>query len=221
MPVAASSYLEVVERLPLGAALRVNDVSWEDYEQLLADLGPSYRVRIFYDQGRMEVMSPKPKHEKPTKIIHTLLIALRDELDVDVESFGSTTFKDKLKDIGAEPDDCFYVQHAAAMIGLENDPESLPPPDLVVESDLTSSSLNRFPIYAALGVPEIWRVVNWQVQIWRLGGETYEQAATSYAFPFLTAAALQEFLAKGRAEGERKTARAFREWVRGQVKSSS
>ena len=89
-----------------------------------------------------------------------------------------------------------------------------PAPDLVVEIDRTSSSLDRFSIYAALGVPEIWRLARHQLRIHLLSGDRYEESPISSAFPFLTAKALSELVARGLKEGERKAARALREWMR-------
>lgn len=216
MPTAtASAYLEAIAHLPVGTVLGADDVSWAEYEQLLEELGPAYSVRIFYDQGRMEIAAPAFVYERDVKVIHTLITALSDELDIDIESLGSTTLKKKMAEAGAEPDDSFYVQHASLIIGKEDlDLQRDPPPDIVVESDRTSSSLNKFPIYAALGVPEIWRISKRQVVIWLLTDSSYEPSPVSRAFPFLPAEKLNEFLAKGLAEGERKAARAFREWVR-------
>jgi Uma2 family endonuclease len=216
MPVATTSnLLEVIAHMRPGAVYREDGVTWEEYEQLLADLGPKYSVRIFYDEGRMEIMSPAYRHEKPTRVLHELVTVLRDELNVDVESAGSTTFKEELKAKGAEPDDSFYIQHAALIIGkVDLDLAFDPPPDLVIESDYTNSSLDKFPIYVGLGVPEIWRTIGLQVRIWVLVGEHYEKSPTSAAFPFLSAEKLSEFLAKGLEEGERMVAQAFREWVR-------
>jgi Uma2 family endonuclease len=195
--------------------LRIDDVPWEEYEQLLADLGEGYAVRIFYDQGRMEIMAPAYMHEKPIGVLHSLVTALRDELDVDVESVGSTTLKVEMKAKGAEPDGGFYVQNAPLIIGKEDlDLDHDPSPDLVVEVNRTSSSLDKFSIYAGLGVPEIWRLVRKTVHIYLLTGDHYEESPTSRAFPFLSADVLSEFLAQGLAEGERKAARAFRAWVR-------
>jgi Uma2 family endonuclease len=204
----------VITQLPPGTSLRADDVSWETYERLLADLSPSTSVRVFYDQGRMEAVSPTSSHEKPVEIIATLVRVFRDHLDIDIESLGSTTLRLQIKAKGAEPDASFYVQHAAQVIGkadlkLPDDP----PPDLIVESDLTSSSLDRFAIYAALGVPEIWRVTNWHVSIWLLRDVVYQEAEESGAFPFLTRQALNEFLVKGLNEGERQAARALRDWI--------
>jgi Uma2 family endonuclease len=215
MPVATTDYLQAIAHLPAGAALRVDDVPWEEYEQLLADLGPAYAVRIFYDQGRMEIMAPASTHEKPKSILHTLVTVLRDELDIDVESLGSTTLRVEMKAKGAEPDDCFYIQSAPLVIGKEDlDLEHDPPPDLVVEVDRTSTSLDKFAIYAGLGVPEIWRLVKKNVRIYLLVGDHYEESPTSRAFPFVSAQTFSGFLAKGLAEGERKVAHAFRVWIR-------
>jgi Uma2 family endonuclease len=216
MPIAtAANYLEAIAHIPPGTTLRADNVSWEEYEQLLSDLRESSLVRVFYNQGRMEIMSPLPAHEKPVKVLHSLIIALRDALDIDIESLGSSTLKKELKDQGAEPDDCFYVQNAALVIGKEDlDLEHDPPPDLVIESDLTSSSLDWFAIYAGLGVPEIWRVFNRRVEIWRLADSAYAESPTSRAFSFVTVDALNRFLLLGLTEGERKTAQAFRAWIR-------
>lgn len=213
---ATTDYLAAIEHLPRGASLRVDDVLWEEYEQLLADLGDSYTARIFYDQGRMEIMAPATIHERPKNIVNMLVGTLRDELDIDIESFGSTTFRLKLKARGAEPDDSFYIQNAPLVIGKEEeiDLQYDPPPDLVVEVDRTSASLNKFAIYAALGVPEIWRIRQHTVRIHLLHTDRYEESATSGAFPFLSAETLSEFLARGLAEGTRKTAHAFRVWLR-------
>lgn len=215
MPVATTDYLAAIAHLPAGAALRVDDVSWDEYEQLLADLGEGYAVHIFYDHGRMEIMAPASTHEKPKSVLHTLVGVLRDELDIDIESLGSTTLKKELKARGAEPDDCFYVQNAPLVIGKEDfDFQHDPPPDIVVEIDRTNASLDKFPIYAGLGVPEIWRLAHRQVRIYLLAEDAYAASPASRAFPFLTAQTLSAFLEQGLAQGERKVARAFRAWVR-------
>ncbi len=128
MPIAATDYLDAIAHLPSGAVLRVDDVPWEEYEQLLDDLGEGYAVRIFYDNGRMEIMAPSTLHERPKNLINTLVVVLRDELNIDIESLGSTTFRSQWKAKGAEPDDSFFVQNASAIIGrheqynIERDP---------------------------------------------------------------------------------------------------
>ena len=219
MAIATTDYSSAIAHLPAAAVLRLDNVPWEEYEQLLADLGPGYAVRIFYDRGRMEIMGPSAAHEKPKVIIARLMNALSDELDIDVESLGSTTFRSALKAKGAEPDDCFFVQNASLIIGNEIDEYDLerhPPPDIAVEVDRTNASLDKFVIYAALGVPELWRVQKKTVRIYVLSGDNYTESPTSRTFPFLGAKTLSEFLTLGLAEGGRKAARAFRIWLRGQ-----
>ncbi len=161
-------------------------------------------------------MAPASTHEKPKSVLHTLVGVLRDELDIDVESLGSTTLKKELRATGAEPDDCFYVQNAPLVIGKEEfDFQRDPPPDIVVEVDRTNASLDKFPIYAGLGVPEIWRLARRrEALIYLLAGDGYEESLASRAFPFLTAQTLSAFLEQGLAQGERKAAHAFRAWVR-------
>lgn len=212
----APSFVETISQLPSDSSLRMDNVSWNDYEELLADLGESYSMRIFYDQGRMEIMSPASMHEKPKTIIHRILTILSDELDIDIESFGSTTYKLEKKAKGAEPDDSFYIRNAAAVIGKDENLDLAfdPPPDLVVEIDRSSSSLNRFPIYAGLGVAELWRVYGRTVRIWLLKHGQYEESPHSLAFPFLTADVLSAFVEKGATQSSKTTAREFREWLR-------
>ncbi len=213
----ATNYLAAIAHIPVGASLRVDDVAWEDYEQLLSGLSENASVRVYYDHGRMEIMSPLRKHEAPVGIIARLMSVLSDELEIDIEPLGSTTLKSEMQEQGAEPDDSFYVQNAAAVIGRDDlDLAHDPPPDIVIESDLTSSSLDKFPIYAGLGVPEIWRISQRQVRIFVLAGNQYQDAASSSAFPFLSARALTEFISQGINDGATTAARAFRDWVKTQ-----
>jgi Uma2 family endonuclease len=216
MQVAATNYLEAIANLQDGAILTFDGVAWQDYENLLADLGPGYSVRIVYDEGRMEIMAPTPAHEKAKNILNRLMAALSDELDVDIESLGSTTFRSKAKAKGVEPDDCFYVEHFAAALRMEDEfnPQRDPPPDIVVEVDRARTSLDKFVIFAALGVPEIWRVFRKEVRFYLLTGDSYAEVSTSRTFSFLAASVLSEFIVMGLAEGGRSAARAFRAWVR-------
>jgi Uma2 family endonuclease len=216
MPIAANHYLEAIADLPNGATHTFAGVTWQDYEGLLTELGPGDSVRIFYDEGRMEIMAPTPAHEKAKNILNRLIAALSDELEIDLESLGSTTFRSKAKAKGFEPDDCFYVEHFAAALHMEDEfnPQRDPPPDIVVEVDRASTSLNKFVIFAALGVPEIWRVFKREVRFYVLTGDSYAEVSTSRAFPFLDSGVLGEFIVLGLAEGGRKAASAFRTWLR-------
>jgi Uma2 family endonuclease len=216
MPIAtATHYLEAIAHLAVGTSLRVDDVAWEEYEQLLSDLSDNNAVRVYYDHGRMEIMSPLRKHEAPVGIIARLMSVLSDELELDIEPLGSTTLKSEMQEQGAEPDASFYVQHAAAVIGKDDlDLAHDPPPDIVIESDLTSSSLDKFPIYVGLGVPEIWHIAKRRVRIFVLVGTPYQDTASSFAFPFLSAQALTKLMSRGLNEGATAAARTLRDWMR-------
>lgn len=140
---------------------------------------------------------------------------MSDELIIDVEPLGSTTLKSEMKEKGAEPDESWYVQNAPLIAGSEDlDLRRDPPPDIVLESDHTSSSLDKFAIYAGLGVPEIWRVSKKRLRIYLLAGGQYNESDVSRAFPFLTAGIINTFLEQGIRQGASVAARAFRDWVR-------
>jgi Uma2 family endonuclease len=210
-----TDYAALVTLLPPDSVLRMDDVSWQEYEQILEQLNDGYAARVYYDKGKVEIMAPAYMHEKPKNLLHTLVTEIRDFLDIDIESIGSTTLKREIEGQGAEPDDGFYIQNAAKIIGKDDiDLKNDPPPDLIIESDRTSSSLKRLPIYAGLGVPEIWRVIKKRVRIYLLEGVAYKESTKSRAFPFLSAKTLSEFLTLGLAKGERSAAKAFRAWLR-------
>lgn len=210
--------LQAIQYLPSGATLTMHRVSWEDYEKLLEDLGPGYAPRISYDRGKLEVQMPLPIHELFKEWLVRFIQVLCDELDVDIETLGSTTFKYEPWAQGLEPDTCFYIQNAASIIGVTRFDSALPPPppDVAVEIDITSESLGRFSIYQNLGVPEIWRCDEHRMEIYHLTETGYAEAPTSRAFPFLTGEALFDFLKRSQTEGQSATLRAFRAWVKTQ-----
>jgi Uma2 family endonuclease len=165
----------------------LRNTSWETFEQLLADNQDSAGVRLYYDNGMLEIKAPSAKHEKPNRTLALLIEELAVELDLDLELLGSTTYKrdDLLK--GFEPDSSFYIQNAEAVRGKDEiDLVTDPPPDLVIEVDITSYSLNKFPIFAGLGIPEVWRYDNTQVGFYKLEGDSYVKVDHSPAFPMLT-----------------------------------
>ncbi len=213
----ASEYLAVVKNLPKGTKLSAESVSWEDYEQLLEDLDNSHAVRIFYNQGRMEINASDFSGVRVSQILRSIISAISDEHDIDTESLGSSTLKSQMSKAGAEPDASFYIKNAALIHGsLDLDLAHDPPPDIVIESDYTSSSLDKFSIYASLAIPEIWHIVNQYVSLWKLENHKYIEVENSLSFPFLSADKLNEFLVQGIQEGERKAAKSLREWIRSQ-----
>src|SRR5262249_46154880 len=158
MSTRTAEYRDAIEHLPAGSRLIISGVSWEDYEDLLEDLAGKTTVRVLYDEGTLEIMSPLLEHEVYKELISYLVRAFADEKNLPLESLGSTTWKLRQIRKGTEPDACFYVTNAYRIVGKLNIDLSVdPPPDIVVEIDTTSRSRRKFAIYAALHVPEIWR----------------------------------------------------------------
>ena len=160
-------------------------------------------------------MSPLPEHEDYKDFILRAVVALCDELGVELESRGSATWKRKAIRKGAEPDTCFYVANARRIIGKRKlDLESDPPPDIVVEIDTTNESLSKFPIYAALGVPEIWRYDGKRVQMYELKGSGYPEITASLSFPDLTCPLLSNSLELSKTQGHTAALKVFRREIR-------
>jgi Uma2 family endonuclease len=128
------------------------------------------------------------------------------------------TFKREDLKQGFEPDTCFYIQHVDDVFGAsEIDATKDPPPDLVIEVDVTNSSLNRFPIYVGFDVPEVWRVVRKRVSISRLEGTEYRETTVSQVLPHLTSEALTRFVAESRSLRKSDWLRSIRDWLREQL----
>jgi Uma2 family endonuclease len=215
-----SDYLEAIEHLPDGAMLRLEDISWNEYEQLLDQLAEWRGMRVSYDRGRVEIMSPSFQHEKFIAFISGVGRILAEEMDLTVEAAGATTYKQESLLKGSEGDESFYVQNAIAIIGKRQiDLDIDPPPDIVVEVDITNESLSKFPIYAAFLVPEIWRYDGKQARIYHLVNETYVERDASLSFPVLTAQAMSEFLEQSKTQGQTAALAAFRQWVRAAIQA--
>ncbi len=137
-----------------GQQLLLEDVSWQQFENILVDLGEHRSARVSYSHGYLEIMVPLPEHEKAKEIIGDIIKTLLDRLNIDYDSIGSTTLKSEKMTQGVEPDACFYIQNQAKVIGKHRlDMNIDPPPDLAVEIDLTSRTpLNN---YENLGVREL------------------------------------------------------------------
>jgi Uma2 family endonuclease len=136
---------------------------------------------VAFDRGTLEIMAPSFAHERPLQLLVQIVQILAEVHDMDMISAGSTTFKREDLARGFEPDASFYIQHANDVRGnAEIDLDSDPPPDLVLEIDITHPSLDKFPIYAAIGVPEVWRYAEQKVSIYRhhAGGYTVEDSST-------------------------------------------
>ncbi len=210
-----ASVLAVIPTLEPGERREIADIAWEDYEDLLAEVGDDYPVRISFLSGTLEVMAPLALHEAYKDVILRMVGVLTLELGMECESRGSTTFKRKDLLRGAEPDTCFYIRNAARVLGKETiDLATDPPPDIVVEIDITHPSRKKFDTYAQLGVAEVWVYNGKRIRMYELTGTAYLERPSSPTFPFVTAKALAGFLDRSRADGHNAAIRAFQAWVR-------
>ena len=210
--IRTADYLDAIEHLPDGATLVVQQFGWDDYERLLEDLCNRPHLRVTYDGGRLEIMSPLPEHEEYASFIDALVRAVSEELHLTLETRGRATWKRRRLARGVEPDACYYAASAERIIGKRTiDLESDPPPDIVVEIDITNESLSKFPIYAALSVPEIWRYDGRVMQFYALTHDAYRVISDSQFFPGLIPAMLADALEQSKTAGQTAALAAFRQ----------
>lgn len=193
----------------------LHNISWQQFENLLIDLGESRTARVAYDNGILEIMTPLPEHEYYKEVLGDAIKEIAEVLERDYESLGSTIWKREIEQAGVEPDNCFYFQNEAEIRGkLDFDLSQDPPPDLVLEIDVTSKSLNRFPIYARLGVPEIWCYDAGELKIYQRGNEEYIEVEISSVFPTLPIQEIPQLIEQYRPQGRRAIRRAVRDWAK-------
>lgn len=172
--------LRAIELTP-GSTISIRDLSWQDFEQILTELGEKRSFRVTYYRGTLELMSPLAIHERPHRIIADIVKTILDTQGRDWEDFGSTTFK-RPEIAGVEPDTCLYIQNASLVQGCTDmDLEVYPPPDLAIESDVTS--ITTLEVYQALRVPEVWIYRNALLSINILSNGNYVESPNSLVFP--------------------------------------
>ncbi len=204
-------------QVPPGQRVLLQDVSWEEFEAILEELGRG-SVRVAYYDRTLEIMIPLPEHEYFKETIGDAIKDMAETLELDYESYGSTTWRWQAKQAGLEADNCFYFQNEASVRGrLDINLAQDPPPDLALEVDLTNKSLERFPIYARLGVPELWCYVDRKLKVYHLEGEQYVEVDRSSIFPELDIRAVPQLIEENRSAGRLALRRAVRAWVRNRL----
>ncbi|HJZ90736.1 MAG TPA: Uma2 family endonuclease [Gemmataceae bacterium] len=200
-----------------GQRVFATDIPWAVYTRL-ADLRDERRpgVKITFDRGRIEFVSPRFRHERLSFWLRMIVLTLAEEFNLELISAGATTFRPEEGEQGLEAHESFYVAHAQDVMGVDDiDLTVHPPPDLVIEVDLTSSSVPKELMYGPMGVPELWRHDDDEVAIRRLQPNgKYQTAPRSLAFPLVTAADLTRLLVEGRDEGEIAFVRRCRTWAK-------
>jgi Uma2 family endonuclease len=199
--------------------LILQDVDWKTYRRLLNLFAERPSIRLTYDRGTLEIMSPLHEHESDGRFLGRLAVTLTEELGLPVKAGGSTTFRRRRRRRGLEPDDCYWIASEPRVRGKRQiDLRVDPPPDLAIEVDVASSSLDRMSIYAALGVPEVWRLDEHGLTFHVLGSDgRYAESPVSRAFPMVTPADLSGFLALRSQLDENAVVQKVRAWIRQQA----
>lgn len=200
--------------VPPGQRLLVRNLDWPAFERILTELGEHRASRIAYSHGILEIRIPTPEHEVDKELIGDIVKTLLDELEIDCECFGSTTFKQEAMNSGIEPDQCFYIQNHSQMRGKRRLDLSIdPPPDLAIEVDVTSKT--QLDAYIRLGVPELWVYTQNQLKIYTLQAGKYESVTISPTFPELPMLDwVTDVLVQSANLGRSPVLRAFRKKVR-------
>ncbi len=189
------------------------DISWQQLENILEEMGEKRAARISYSHGWLEIMVPLPEHEKDKEIFGEFVRILLDKLQIDFEALGSTTFKNERMRQAVEADASFYIQNQAAVIGKNRlDLNIDPPPDLAIEIDITSRT--RFENYEILGVPELWRYTQQGLEIYLLQQGKYIKSQSSPNFPDIPIIELvNEYVKQCLTIGRSQAIRNFRTWI--------
>lgn len=190
-------------------------MTWDHYRDLERIVDEQPGLRLTYVRGRLELMTLSHLHESVKMLMHDLLVILADEFDVSRKNGGSTAFRRKDLDRGLEPDQCYYLENEPLVRGrTQLDLTVDPPPDLVIEIEISRSVLDRLGTFAAMGVPEIWCTDGKSLRFLALtdAGE-YETRPESRFFPGIRSADMERFLKNPDQLDEGALVRSFREWV--------
>ncbi len=208
VPSSAPPFILGEERVVL------RNISWETFDRLLEETGDRRNTRFYYLDGTLEIMSPLFIHEGSNRFIERLICAAAEVLDMNCRVAGSVTLRLQLKKAGAEPDSSYYIQNEPKIRHLNAlDLKQDPPPDLVVEVGITSSSDPRFPIYARLGIPELWQYNGKDLQYYILQDGEYVPVQISPTFPIVFADILVSYLQRRLVIGEMQAIREFKAWL--------
>ncbi|HEX8199252.1 MAG TPA: Uma2 family endonuclease [Isosphaeraceae bacterium] len=210
--------MSVLHAVEEGQRLVLDDVPWRTYTRLLR-LFDERRLRLTYDRGTLEIMTLTHEHEGYSYILGRFVDALTEELGLPIKGGHSTTFRRRKRQRGLEPDNCSWIASEPRVRGKTKiDLQVDPPPDLAIEIDITSSSLDRMGIYADLGVPEVWRFADQALTFHVLGdARRYALAPRSAAFPSVMPEDVLRFLALRTTHDENAVVRELRDWVRARI----
>ena len=136
----------------------LENISWQTFKAMLADMGSSRNTRLTYENGTLEILTPSMAHENSNRVIEGFIGVLCEELELEIKRSGSLTLTRDDLERGGEPDSSYYIQNESRVRNKEKiDLNIDPPPDLVLEVEYSKPKVDKFKIYAVIGVPEFWR----------------------------------------------------------------
>lgn len=186
-------------------------LSWEAYLQILEVLPQSRAARLTYDDGILEITVPLEAHEFSGRSIERFIWTLVELMGMRIKTMGSTTMNYPRLRKGAEPDNAYYIQNQPLVKGRTVDFSQDPPPDLVVEVDITHTDIAKNQFYASLGVPEFWRFDGRVWRIYQLQEGVYAEVEFSPTFPQVPKEKLYTFLEQAK-EDEVEAVQSLRAW---------
>jgi Uma2 family endonuclease len=180
-------------QLDPGSVITITNVTWQEFEKILEELGEHRSSRVAYSNETLQIMLPLPEHELPTDLISDIVKTLLKATGRRYQPFRSTTFKQQGA-AGVEPDACFYIENYQRMIGRRRLQAYNPPPDLAIETDVASKT--TLDAYEIIGVPELWVYDSGRFTIYLLRDEKYVKSDTSPNFPEMALAKLSTGIAQ-------------------------
>ncbi|MEM9007989.1 MAG: Uma2 family endonuclease [Cyanobacteria bacterium P01_F01_bin.86] len=194
-------------------------ISWASYMQILEVLPQSRGARLTYDDGILEITVPLEDHGFSGRLIECFIRTLVELMGLRIKTMGSTTMNYPQLKKGAEPDNAYYIQNQPLVKGRNVDFSQDPPPDLVVEVDITHTDIAKNQFYASLGVPEFWRFNGKTWRIYLLQEAVYKEVDTSPTFPQVPKEQLYFFLERAK-EDEIEAVQSLRSWWQQNCKRS-
>jgi Uma2 family endonuclease len=211
--------MSVAETASRDQVVVLHEIPWATYVAL-RDMPDNDNLRMTYDRGELEIMSPSPLHERFACLLGDLIAVWRIELDIAISSCRTMTIRRKELERGFEPDHCYYVQNEPRVWDkTELDFSVDPPPDLAIEVDVSRGSSRKMRMYASFGIPELWRFSGGELRVYELSasGGAYVPRETSLALLGFPIAKANEILLQLGSVHETTLVRSFRDWVRQNV----
>ncbi len=197
--------------LPAETRTLIRNVRWETFVALAEDRQGSI-PRMTYINGNLELMSPKKEHETAKTLLGRMIHAFCDIHEIEILSVASTTFHREDLERGFEADEAYYVEHAEAVLSKEEIDLSVdPPPDIVIEIEITSSALPKMTLFASMGIAEVWRHNGRTLKLFRLQDADYRQVDASVALPGFPVKLAESLLTKRLMQGETALVHQFRD----------